>query len=66
MVREIMTLLSELRDSGTAVLVVEEKATHVLEVADHITFLELGHIAWSGDASEVNRQRVADSFLQLA
>jgi ABC-type branched-subunit amino acid transport system ATPase component/ABC-type branched-subunit amino acid transport system permease subunit len=65
-VREIMTLLSELRDSGTAVLVVEEKATHVLEVADHITFLELGHIAWSGDASEVNRQRVADSFLQLA
>ncbi len=65
-VREIMTLLSELRESGTAVLVVEEKATHVLEVADHITFLELGHIAWSGKASDVNRQRVADSFLQLA
>ncbi len=65
-VREIMTLLTELRESGTAVLVVEEKATHVLEVADRIVFLELGHIAWSGTASAVNRQRVADSFLQLA
>ena len=65
-VREIMELLQELARSGTAVLVVEEKATHVLEVADQITFLELGHIAWSGRASDVNRQRVTDSFLQLA
>ena len=65
-VREIMELLQELASSGTAVLVVEEKATHVLEVADRITFLELGRIAWSGRASDVNRQRVTDSFLQLA
>jgi ABC-type branched-subunit amino acid transport system ATPase component len=65
-VRDILTLLQELAANGTAVFVVEEKATHLLDIADSIVFLELGRISWAGAATAGNRQRVADSFLQLA
>lgn len=63
-VEEIMQLFVKLRDAGTAVLIVEEKASHVLEVAEHVLFLELGRVAWSGPSAEVDFDRIAESYLQ--
>ncbi len=63
-VEQVMGLLVEMRNRGTAVLVVEEKATHVLPVADQVAFLELGRVTWSGPASEVDAEALAASYLQ--
>ena len=63
-VDEVMELLHELRDGGTAVLVVEERASHLLDVADRIALLELGRIAWCGPAADLDRERLAASYLQ--
>jgi branched-chain amino acid transport system ATP-binding protein len=62
-VEQVVDLLRELRDGGCAVLVVEEKASHMLEVADTIALFDLGRIAWEGPAGEVDRERLAASYL---
>lgn len=64
-VEQVMHLFVELRDAGTSILIVEEKASHVLTVADDVMFLELGRIAWSGPATDVDFDRVAASYLQV-
>lgn len=63
-VDQVMALLAEMRDHGTAVLVVEEKATHVLPIADQVAFLELGRVTWSGAAADVDTEALAASYLQ--
>jgi len=65
-VEEIMQLFVQLRDAGSAVLIVEEKASHVLDIAEHVLFLELGRVAWSGPANEVDFDRIAESYLQVS
>ncbi|RSS59467.1 ABC transporter permease subunit [Streptomyces sp. WAC01280] len=62
-VDEVFRLLAELRDSGTALLLVEEKAAEVLGIADTVAYLSQGGIAWSGPRSEVDRDRLAEAYL---
>ncbi|MGW6536189.1 ABC transporter permease subunit [Streptomyces sp. NPDC055051] len=62
-VEEVFQLLGELRDRGTALLLVEEKAAEVLGVADTVAYLVRGGIAWSGPRSEVDRDRLAEAYL---
>ncbi|MFE7580307.1 ATP-binding cassette domain-containing protein [Streptomyces gardneri] len=62
-VDEVFRLLSELRASGTALLLVEEKAAEVLGVADTVAYLSQGGIAWSGPRSEVDTDRLAEAYL---
>ncbi|MEU3482840.1 ATP-binding cassette domain-containing protein [Streptomyces sp. NPDC033754] len=62
-VDEVFRLLTELRDSGTALLLVEEKAAEVLGIADTVAYLSQGGIAWSGPRSEVDRDRLAEAYL---
>ena len=57
-VAEVMAVFEELRDRGTAILLVEEKARDVLEIADRVAFLDLGHIVWSGPRAR-HRRRAA-------
>lgn len=64
-VSDIMRLFTELRERGTAVLIVEEKASHVLEVADHVVFLGLGRVLWNGPAAEVDFDRIAATYLSV-
>jgi ABC-type branched-subunit amino acid transport system ATPase component/branched-subunit amino acid ABC-type transport system permease component len=64
-VEQVMQLFAELRRAGTSILIVEEKASHVLTIADEVMFLELGRIAWSGPAADVDFDRVAESYLQV-
>ncbi|WP_017240679.1 ABC transporter permease subunit [Streptomyces sp. SS] len=62
-VDEVFHLLTELRDHGTALLLVEEKAADALGAADTVAYLAQGEIAWSGPRSEVDRDRLAEAYL---
>jgi branched-chain amino acid transport system ATP-binding protein len=62
-VAQVVDLLRELRDGGTAVLVVEEKASHLLEVADTIALFELGRITWIGAPTDLGESQLADAYL---
>ncbi|MFB7410056.1 ATP-binding cassette domain-containing protein [Streptomyces sp. NPDC056202] len=62
-VEEVFRLLTELRDQGTALVLVEEKAAEVLGIADTVAYLAQGEIAWSGPRSEVDRDRLAEAYL---
>ncbi|MFE5797244.1 ATP-binding cassette domain-containing protein [Streptomyces sp. NPDC056503] len=62
-VDEVFGLLTELRDHGTALLLVEEKAAEALGIADTVAYLAQGEIAWKGPRSEVDRDRLAEAYL---
>ncbi len=47
-VDQIMQVFSELRDAGVTLLVVEERAKAVLDIADDVALLELGKLVWAG------------------
>jgi ABC-type branched-subunit amino acid transport system ATPase component len=62
-VEEISRIFCELRDRGVALLLVAEKARAVLEIADQVTFLELGRVVWAGPRLEVTAERLRASYL---
>ena len=62
-VRPLMELFRELRDRGSAVLLVEEKIRDVLGVADRVAFIELGYIVWAGERSEIDDERLIAAYL---
>jgi branched-subunit amino acid ABC-type transport system permease component/ABC-type branched-subunit amino acid transport system ATPase component len=53
-VEEILGVFTELRDRGVALVLVEEKAKGVLEIADEVSFLSLGRLVWSGPKEDVD------------
>jgi ABC-type branched-subunit amino acid transport system ATPase component len=63
-VEQVLEVLVELRDAGSAVLLSEEKATRVMGVADHVAFLTLGRVAWVGPADEVDAGQLTDAYLE--
>ncbi|KAB2341814.1 ABC transporter permease subunit [Actinomadura rudentiformis] len=65
-VEQIFELFGELRDRGVALLVVEEKASEVLALADTVAFMRLGQISWTGPRSEVDEERLTSAYLGLA
>ena len=65
--REIYQIIVRLRQTGVAILLVEQNARAALQVADHAYVLELGEVVLSGPASEVaHDQKVVDTYLGLA
>ncbi|MFE9040525.1 ATP-binding cassette domain-containing protein [Streptomyces sp. NPDC007818] len=62
-VDEVFRLLAEIRERGTALLLVEEKAAGALGIADTVAYLAQGEIAWCGPRSEVDRDRLAEAYL---
>jgi len=61
-VQEIFRIVTELRKSGTTILLVEQNARAALRVADRGYVLENGHVVMSGKAAELT----ADEQLQKA
>jgi ABC-type branched-subunit amino acid transport system ATPase component len=55
--------LAELRDLGSALVLVEEQAGGVLALADTVVLMELGRVAWSGPAGEIDLSRLAATYL---
>jgi ABC-type branched-subunit amino acid transport system ATPase component/branched-subunit amino acid ABC-type transport system permease component len=62
-VEQVMSIFVELRERGVALLLVEEKARDVLEIADSVAFLSLGEITWHGPRSAVDADRLAEAYL---
>jgi ABC-type branched-subunit amino acid transport system ATPase component len=55
--------LSELRDAGVTVLLVEEKAAETLALSDTVAVMTLGRITWSGHRSEVDIEQLTSAYL---
>ncbi|MCK9512677.1 MAG: ABC transporter ATP-binding protein [Pigmentiphaga sp.] len=65
-VREIFHIISGLRETGVATLLVEQNARAALQVADYGYVLETGAVALSGPAHELaGNPRVIESYLGL-
>lgn len=65
-VQEVYALLTELRDAGTALLLVEEKAAGILGVADTVAYLSRGRVTWCGPRAEVEADRLTAAYLGRA
>jgi len=62
-VEAVVEALDELRDRGSAVVLVEEQAATALRLADTAVMMELGRVAWRGPVSEVDATRLAATYL---
>lgn len=65
-VKEIFRIISELRNRGVSILLVEQNARAALKVADYAYVLETGRVMMEGPAAEVaNDPRIMDVYLGL-
>ncbi|WP_370415801.1 ATP-binding cassette domain-containing protein [Streptomyces fradiae] len=64
-VDEVFALLAEVRERGTALLLVEEKAAEALGIADTVAYLAEGRIVWRGPRAEADPDRLADAYLGM-
>jgi branched-chain amino acid transport system ATP-binding protein len=65
--REILSIISALRDTGVATLLVEQNARAALQVADYAYVLEMGELVKHGPADELAADRqIVESYLGLA
>jgi branched-chain amino acid transport system ATP-binding protein len=65
-VREVLRIVSSLRDLGVSVLLVEQNARAALQVADRAYVLEMGAVALTGEARELlHDRRIIDTYLGL-
>jgi branched-chain amino acid transport system ATP-binding protein len=63
-VREIFTIIENLRATGVTILLVEQNANQALQIADRGYVLEAGCITLSGAASDlINDERVKKAYL---
>jgi branched-chain amino acid transport system ATP-binding protein len=63
-VKEIFDIIAKLRDTGVAILLVEQNAHAALQVADYGYVLETGDLAIEGDSAALARDpRVAATYL---
>jgi branched-chain amino acid transport system ATP-binding protein len=66
-VKDIFRIISELRKTGVAILLIEQNARAALQVSDYGYVIEMGEITMQGKASDLaHDQRVIDSYLGLA
>jgi ABC-type branched-subunit amino acid transport system ATPase component/branched-subunit amino acid ABC-type transport system permease component len=59
----VFEALTELRQRGSSLLLVEEKAREALELADIVAVMELGRIVWTGPRQEADADRLAAVYL---
>jgi branched-subunit amino acid ABC-type transport system permease component/ABC-type branched-subunit amino acid transport system ATPase component len=64
-VDEVYAALRELKDRGTTMLLVEEKAKDVLGLADTVAFLDAGNLAFVAPAADVDEERLVQAYLGL-
>ena len=63
-VKDVFNLLSEIRDTGVTILLVEQMANAALKISDRAFVLETGKIVLSGDRETVsNDKKVIEAYL---
>jgi ABC-type branched-subunit amino acid transport system ATPase component/branched-subunit amino acid ABC-type transport system permease component len=65
-VAEVYRALRDLRERGTAILLVEEKAHDVLALADRIAFMSAGRIVWERPTADVDSDLLVQSYLGIS
>ncbi len=66
-IKEIFRIIAGLKQTGVAILLVEQNARAALRVADYGYVLETGEVSLHGPSAELaNDQRVIESYLGLA
>jgi branched-chain amino acid transport system ATP-binding protein len=64
LVQEIFSIIKELNEQGTTILLVEQNASMALSIADRAYVLETGRVSMSGDANELLHDiRVQQAYL---
>lgn len=61
-IREIYAAFPTIRDSGTAIIVVEQDISQALKVADHVHCMMEGRITLSGRPQELSRGAIHDAY----
>ena len=65
-VKEIFRIITDLRQTGVSILLVEQNARAALQVADWAYVMELGEVTMHGPAAELaGDKRVIESYLGL-
>ena len=59
----VIDAIRELRSMGSAILLVEEKASQVMQVADIVVILELGRVVWAGPREQTSEEQLAGVYL---
>lgn len=59
-VDEVFRALREIRDSGTALLVVEQQVTRALELAEHVIVLRKGTVVYDGAPAALGEELTAE------
>jgi ABC-type branched-subunit amino acid transport system ATPase component len=65
-VEQILQIFTELRDRGTTVLLVGESPHGIVDIADRVMLLHVGHVTWSGAASELDQATLEASYFGVA
>ena len=65
-VAQLIELFTELRSQGTTLLLAEERARGVLDIADQVVLLELGRILWTGPRNDLQEEQLAAIYLGSA
>jgi ABC-type branched-subunit amino acid transport system ATPase component/branched-subunit amino acid ABC-type transport system permease component len=65
-IAELIDLFAELRSRGTTLLLAEERARGILDIADQVILLELGRILWTGPRSDLQEDQLAAIYLGSA
>jgi branched-chain amino acid transport system ATP-binding protein len=66
-VQEIFRIIRDLRETGVAILLVEQNARAALQVADYGYVLETGDVVLEGDAESLAKdQKITDAYLGLS
>lgn len=59
-VDDLFTLITRIRDTGTAVLLVSHRLDEVMRMADAATVMRNGRVVWSGDTSSMSVRAFSD------
>ena len=65
-VSQINECLRELREMGVSIVMVEEKAKNILELAEFCVLLSLGRVVFSGPVAELTDQIASESYMGSA
>ncbi len=61
-VDEVYQTLASIRDTGTALFIVEQHVTHALDLCDRIVLLDHGQVDWEGSSEEAHDVAAARLF----
>ena len=61
---QIYEIIEDLKASGRTILLVEENASRIIDLADRIHLLDTGQIVWAGDGAELqSNQQILETYL---